>query len=1015
MIIRPHVTVNQGRFTVFIAPQDPTYKHDPQSDPLFTDYVIYKARVGMSGESMNNGDKKPSIKNQKLTIHEIITEQCYLFYSFRSRIDNGFNTRFYCGSYAELLETILGIEDFLQANGFSFLLHDTLDSAWVQSSNMLPYFQSSILYHFSIYYQQYGRDTGYKNNHLSYQLLRAAYQTLIDEDDQPVPCYIVHDLAISTFEKAIYEREAGIHTTKTFEYSFDLARESVTAGVYSVIDSPAMDKELLYALNESRHWEEWVLRTLELCLRTIPNTNSILLASNVISLYTIFLATYCKKSTANYSELHDIHRRLFEVAISVIQMYEKAEREHSFAGPTPHLNVFYTANLLHTLVCLRLGLEKLSSLSFDTPSNTIINSFPNGDKIRSYQRFTPANQWWEMTPTEIEYDDIAIFDTDDHTTFVLNIDTFSGSPRAYVLLINKLIEISELDYHHDYNAQQLSILFHHIPQIYSAAQCLSLDDEMEYQLGSYLNHAANTFARFPMGLSAYIFTVKLVSWSDEDYAEQKLLETLDILTSLWLRTVTEDDQKRIAEDANDLLNAIVLRKLDSNHIAEAISLYFQGKAFCFKEAEFIKVLQNKKDQKNFDEIRTESDRLRMLLSSIQRNYAINFTSSSDLFLENTQRLMEKIENKISLLISAGITRFSDVRNRSDTLLLHKSLRFSDDGKVYLFFIVTSTGLYLCAFYAGRWLRSPLYRTLDTHTMSIIRQRWMSVLQREPDQTDISLILLWLDKYMMRPLVHFLTRHSFPDYCHTVLYCGDGLTMLPIYAALNNHEQLKNRDISLTEQIPKSNEKTYSELSPKVFLFLGSRDQGLSSVIMENTCVRHLFEAQSQGCYFELGLNHPPDKSDIFHRITTSDVVHVACHAHFDHRQPSISTMLIGDVEITSDELAVCNLREHRPLVFLSICQGLTNDGYFGPDEGHSIGHRFIKMGARAVVASLWETYSFSSVLFSYYFYCGLLMGNQFQRLLCRPRTHYPKSPGKSSLNASARQRSAPSSIFHLKS
>jgi len=101
------------------------------------------------------------------------------------------------------------------------------------------------------------------------------------------------------------------------------------------------------------------------------------------------------------------------------------------------------------------------------------------------------------------------------------------------------------------------------------------------------------------------------------------------------------------------------------------------------------------------------------------------------------------------------------------------------------------------------------------------------------------------------------------------------------------------------------------------------------------------------------------------------VLHVACHGFYSGDGPLTGGLRLGDAWVTLPE--VYALSGTADLVVLSGCETGRGTVYSG-DEWVGLVRGFLKAGARAVVASLWEVHDASAVAFMDDFYQGLSGG-----------------------------------------
>jgi CHAT domain-containing protein len=92
-------------------------------------------------------------------------------------------------------------------------------------------------------------------------------------------------------------------------------------------------------------------------------------------------------------------------------------------------------------------------------------------------------------------------------------------------------------------------------------------------------------------------------------------------------------------------------------------------------------------------------------------------------------------------------------------------------------------------------------------------------------------------------------------------------------------------------------------------------------------------------------------------VSNADVVHCACHGHFNANDPFGSGLLLSDGELSARRLAQATVA--ADLVYMSACVSGRHDIRPG-DELLGLVRALIKAGAASIVASLWPIAAWSS-------------------------------------------------------
>src|SRR5208337_2882870 len=114
------------------------------------------------------------------------------------------------------------------------------------------------------------------------------------------------------------------------------------------------------------------------------------------------------------------------------------------------------------------------------------------------------------------------------------------------------------------------------------------------------------------------------------------------------------------------------------------------------------------------------------------------------------------------------------------------------------------------------------------------------------------------------------------------------------------------------------------------------------------------------------LPEPCTRTQVVQHLETADYVHFACHGHFDPALPFQSGLLLSDDWLTLPELlaAPCPRLDR---VVLAACW-TANATVLPGREMIGLPMTFLRMGARAVISSIWDVYDPSSPEFMHELY-----------------------------------------------
>lgn len=151
----------------------------------------------------------------------------------------------------------------------------------------------------------------------------------------------------------------------------------------------------------------------------------------------------------------------------------------------------------------------------------------------------------------------------------------------------------------------------------------------------------------------------------------------------------------------------------------------------------------------------------------------------------------------------------------------------------------------------------------------------------------------------------------------------------------------------------------------------------------------LSSAEREVTFFEdsdLRLDTPQTRDELLNLLCENDydVLHFACHGHFDSQEPDRSVLQLPDGSLFRPKHLLLHvneitarLRANRPLVFLNAC----HSGRVGPSLTHLEGwaETFIEMGCGAFVGCGWEVADPLAAEFALRFYEGFRAGKSLGR------------------------------------
>jgi CHAT domain-containing protein len=97
-------------------------------------------------------------------------------------------------------------------------------------------------------------------------------------------------------------------------------------------------------------------------------------------------------------------------------------------------------------------------------------------------------------------------------------------------------------------------------------------------------------------------------------------------------------------------------------------------------------------------------------------------------------------------------------------------------------------------------------------------------------------------------------------------------------------------------------------------------------------------------------------------IRGADVVHLACHGHFDVAAPERSRLVLADGDLAVTDMLSARLLEGVRLVIASACESGAADVTRLPDEATGLPAALLQAGAAHVLGTLWPVSDLSAAL-----------------------------------------------------
>ncbi|MBE1535588.1 CHAT domain-containing protein [Actinomadura algeriensis] len=236
----------------------------------------------------------------------------------------------------------------------------------------------------------------------------------------------------------------------------------------------------------------------------------------------------------------------------------------------------------------------------------------------------------------------------------------------------------------------------------------------------------------------------------------------------------------------------------------------------------------------------------------------------------------------------------------------------------------------------------------TLTEAVTRQKALREAAAAHAHRDIADVLAWLWRAACRPVLDALAATGWDG--ARLWWCPAGvLTLLPLHAAGDGHDSVMARTVS--SYLPTARAMPHAPASSTA-----PRGRALVVAMTNTPGEARLRAAASEASTLTrlLGAtvleNDRATRRSVLAALPDARIVHFACHAHADVREPARSRLLLQDGALTP--LDLLPLRLGGDLAYLSACS--TGDVlYVGADEPRHITAAFHQIGFAHVVGTLW--------------------------------------------------------------
>jgi CHAT domain-containing protein len=263
----------------------------------------------------------------------------------------------------------------------------------------------------------------------------------------------------------------------------------------------------------------------------------------------------------------------------------------------------------------------------------------------------------------------------------------------------------------------------------------------------------------------------------------------------------------------------------------------------------------------------------------------------------------------------------------------------------------------------------------------------TALDYQDSEEEMNMLLKWLWEVAARPILDKLglgKALNIGDPWPRVWWITTGpLTLFPIHAAQNlvggSSQTVLDRVVSayiptmkaLARARKKEARLSHEQIDHMLIVAMPTTP-AMNPLPGVETEVRILEQALSNS--LSLSTLSFPSKSDVFSKLSGSQVVHFACHGESNVSDPSAGRLFLNDWQMTSfcvEDIVQLN-NVHAQFAYLSLCHAANSSDMTLLDEGIHLAGAFHLAGFPSLVATLWQIHDTPSAEYAKTVYESLL-------------------------------------------